>query len=87
LRDFKVSVDIIDPLADPSDVRKEYGLELHGQPKGPYDAIVVAVGHQQFRDLDCAYFRALSASEPILFDLKALYERDRFEPEFEYWRL
>lgn len=87
LRDFKISVDIIDPLADPADVRREYGLEVLDQPRDHYDAIVVAVGHNAFRSLLPAYFKDLSNQEPILFDLKALYDRRLFEPEFEYWRL
>ncbi|MCC7505602.1 MAG: nucleotide sugar dehydrogenase [Saprospiraceae bacterium] len=87
LRDFKISVDIIDPLADPADVRREYGLEVLDQPRDLYDAIVVAVGHNAFRSLLPAYFKDLSNQEPILFDLKALYDRRLFEPEFEYWRL
>ncbi|MBL7805256.1 MAG: nucleotide sugar dehydrogenase [Saprospiraceae bacterium] len=87
LRDFNISVDIIDPLADPADVRREYGLEVLDQPRGLYDAIVVAVGHHAFRSLLPVYFKNLSNQEPILFDLKALYDRTLFEPEFEYWRL
>lgn len=87
LREYKVSVELTDPLADPADVRREYGLELREKPAGPYDAIIVAVAHEAYRDLPVAFFRELSAEAPVMFDLKALYDRAGFEPEFQYWRL
>lgn len=87
LRDYKITVDLTDPLAAAADVQGAYGLQLLPAPAGLYDAVVVAVGHDAYQSLGPDYFRAMTAPEPILFDLKSLYDRRQFEPEFEYWRL
>ena len=83
LKDFGCDVAVRDPWADPGDVRHEYGLELLPEP-GPaagssfeaYDAVVLAVAHEKFRDLDFARFRQQNG---VVFDIKAFLARDQVD--------
>src|SRR5688572_24733024 len=52
LKSFGTQVDIYDPHADAAEVHHEYGLDIVQTPEKKYDAIVLAVGHKEFRDLD-----------------------------------
>lgn len=80
-----IRVHLVDPYALPGDVAQQ-GLNLMDAPAGPYDAIVVAVGHDVYRPLDAAYFKALMPDKSILLDIKGLY-RITQEDEIVYWRL
>ncbi|WP_226389657.1 nucleotide sugar dehydrogenase [Penaeicola halotolerans] len=74
LTQFGLAVDIYDPWADAVEVKHEYGLEL--LPKldtQKYDAVVVAVSHEEFRAID---FKAMKAANTVIFDTKAFLERD-----------
>ena len=83
LKDFGCDVAVRDPWADPGDVRHEYGLELLPEP-GPAagsafetcDAVVLAVAHEKFRDLDFAQFRKRNG---VVFDIKAFLARDQVD--------
>jgi UDP-N-acetyl-D-galactosamine dehydrogenase len=75
LRDWNAEVVAFDCWADREEVRDEYGLEL-ADLDGPWDAdaIVVAVGHDQYKALDLVALRARCRSpSPVLADLKAIY--------------
>jgi UDP-N-acetyl-D-galactosamine dehydrogenase len=75
LRDWNAEVVAFDCWADREEVREEYGLELVDLD-GPWDAdaIVVAVGHDQYKSLDLASLRTHCRSpSPVLADLKAIY--------------
>lgn len=73
LEDFGVRVDIVDPNASASEVKKEYGLTLIPAPKPPYDAVILAVAHQEYRGKDEAYFKALCQPRAVFADIKGLY--------------
>ncbi|MBO9536978.1 nucleotide sugar dehydrogenase [Herbaspirillum sp.] len=77
LKNWNVNVVTVDPWADPEEVREEYGIELGRiDETNPVDALVVAVGHNQFREIKPADLRKLCKSErPVLADIKALYDR------------
>jgi UDP-N-acetyl-D-galactosamine dehydrogenase len=52
LQGYNASVDVFDPWVDGSEAHHEYGLTPVASPaRGAYDAIVLAVGHDQFRAL------------------------------------
>jgi UDP-N-acetyl-D-galactosamine dehydrogenase len=88
LMDFSVKVHLVDPHVDPAEFTHEYGLSLAGQPAGDYDAVIVAVAHDDYRALSPAHFRGLMNEHPLLLDLKALYDRAVVEAEgVRYWRL
>lgn len=72
LEDYQVQVDVHDPWADPSEAFEEYGVRLLGEPgEGAYDAIVLAVGHRQYRDMGAARIRRLGRlNTHVLYDLK-----------------
>ena len=78
LQDHGANVVVADPWADADEVRHECGLQLAplaGQ--APFDALVVAVAHREYRSLGVAELRALLRGErPVLADVKALYPRD-----------
>ena len=84
LKDYSLDVDLIDPWADPEEVMHEYGLKVGKEPSGKYDAIVVAVGHKEYRVLEAHDFMALSNELPIVFDIKGMYPADIVE---NYWKL
>ncbi len=72
LRDFGANVSVYDPWASADEVRHEYGIDLMATPTGQYDAIVLAVSHRQFRDLDIA---AHCKPNSAVYDIKAFLER------------
>lgn len=81
-----ICVDATDPLVDPRAVKAMYGIDLKAAPEGPYDLIVVTVGHDCYRELDEAWFRTLARDkETLLADLGWLY-KGRIR-ELRYWTL
>lgn len=85
LKDFGCKVDVVDPYADPEDVCRMYGFNLIEKPHGKYDAVVVAVGHDAYKDLNEAYFRTLTNEKAVLVDIKGLY-RNKIH-QLKYWSL
>ena len=85
LKSFSVSVDVHDPYASSEEVMDEYGFELVEAIKGPYEAVVVAVNHDEYMGRDEAYFVDLMGSKGILADIKGIY-RGKIQG-LEYWSL
>lgn len=73
LRALGVTVDVLDPWADPADVAARHGLTLVSQPTGMYQGVLLAVGHEAFREVDLAEWRAPNA---VLFDLKGFFPKN-----------
>ena len=80
VREFEswgMQVVVSDPVADPAEVQREYGLTLGSiDAQNPVDVLVVAVGHSQYRALTPEDLRSLCRGQrPILADVKSLYDR------------
>ena len=87
LMDFGVNVHLHDPHASPNEVAHEYGLTMVETVGKDYDAVVVAVAHEDFRAYSLDDFRALSKDALLLFDLKAIYDRGGMKEGEVVWRL
>lgn len=72
LKEYHVEVDVYDPWVSPEEAKHEYAIEPVSAPKqGGYDGIVIAVGHQQFRDAGSDGIKAFGKSSGCtIFDLK-----------------
>ena len=77
LGDHGAEVLVADPKADPREVSHEYGITLGEiSKKTPVDALVVAVGHEEYRRMTPDELRGLVQGEkPVLVDVKSLYDR------------
>lgn len=77
LRGYRVEVAVHDPLADPEEAEREYGIELLREPpEGAFDAIVLAVAHRQYREWGEARIRAFGKPGAVLFDVKGVLPRE-----------
>ncbi|MDG1261663.1 MAG: nucleotide sugar dehydrogenase [Flavobacteriales bacterium] len=87
LDSFSVNVDVIDPWADPAEVKHEYDVDLIPEAKqGAYDAVIVAVNHKQYDNMNEADFKALmNDDQGVLVDLKGLYRHNI--KDLNYWSL
>jgi UDP-N-acetyl-D-glucosamine/UDP-N-acetyl-D-galactosamine dehydrogenase len=76
LQTFNINVTIIDPWADPSEVMHEYGLTTHKNISNNtmYDAVILAVAHNQFKDLN---IRDITKDVSVIYDLKALLPKNQ----------
>lgn len=71
LKSFNMQVDVYDDWADADEVKHEYGVELTATlDKGVYDAIVLAVDHQEFKLWGEEKIRALGKKNHVLYDVK-----------------
>lgn len=77
LQQWGVNVVVADPWAEASEVSHEYGIELGVIDfQNQVDALVVAVGHQEYREMTATQLRAVCKSDkPVLADIKSLYNR------------
>jgi UDP-N-acetyl-D-galactosamine dehydrogenase len=93
LRTYGIQPLVIDPVADEGEALHEYGLVLAQlEQASDIDALVIAVSHDQFRELTLAQIEAFYKTRPgaakILFDIKGLLDRKTMEAAgFRYWRL
>ena len=68
LREYNVNVTIYDPWANPGAVKREYGLDIETElPANRYEAIVLAVAHEKFRDIRIGELKAENA---VVYDVK-----------------
>jgi len=68
LKDYGANITIHDPWADPQEVLHEYGLEsLKTLPNKKYDAVVLAVSHTKFKDIE---YKSLKNDNAIVYDVK-----------------
>ena len=73
LRELAGSVSVYDPHADAEDARREYGIEISNRlPPGPFDALVVAVGHAEIGRLGCRRLRKLLRPGGFIYDVKSV---------------
>ncbi len=80
LGEYGCSVDVYDPWVNPEDASEEYGIELIGEPQtSSYDAIILAVAHDQFRALGASQVRALGKAEHVLYDVKYLFSSEEVD--------
>jgi len=87
LMEYGVNVQLYDPYASPNEIAHEYRLTMVEEIGKAYDAIVVAVAHDEFEDYDLDKFRDLSRDNMLLFDLKGLYDRSGLKDGELIWRL
>ncbi|WCE03276.1 nucleotide sugar dehydrogenase [Pseudoxanthomonas sp. JBR18] len=77
LRQYNVQVDVHDPWADPAEAAREYALSLaQAPPHGHYDAVILAVAHQQFAALGGTGVRAFTRPGGVVFDVQRLLPQD-----------
>lgn len=90
LLDHGAQVLVTDPKADHKEVEHEYGITMSEiSAKSPVDALIVAVGHEEYRKMTPPQLRALVHGEkPLLVDVKSLYDRHSCaEAGFKVFRL
>ncbi len=73
LQSYGVHIDVVDPHASSKDLQHEYGFGLIEEPGKGYDAIVLAVSHQEYLNLDEEYINSLVSEKAIFFDVKGVY--------------
>ncbi|MEO5582859.1 MAG: nucleotide sugar dehydrogenase [Saprospiraceae bacterium] len=72
LEDYSMEVDVIDPHASFDEVKHEYEIEIKKEGEGSYDALVLAVSHKEYRELDLKKF-IKNSDKAVFFDVKAIY--------------
>lgn len=88
LEEFGVDVYISDPLADPEEVKEEYGFELCTNPP-QVDAVIIAVAHKEYKKMSLKDIKdKLNGRCRVLVDIKGLFDRKEAEElGLRYWRL
>jgi len=69
--DYKASVDVYDPVADPKEVQDVFGIRLIENIKDlSYDAIIVAVAHDEFKKAGYEIVKKYAKEKSVIYDLK-----------------
>jgi len=77
LNEYEVNVDIMDPWCNPNEASEVYGLMVtKTMEEGTYDSILVAVAHDEFKDMGIEAIRKLGRSNHVLYDLKCVLAKD-----------
>ncbi|EAR21709.1 Vi polysaccharide biosynthesis UDP-N-acetylglucosamine C-6 dehydrogenase TviB [Nitrococcus mobilis] len=74
LREYSADIEVYDPNADPHEAREEFGMTLIDEPQsGQYDALILAVAHDQFREMGVQRIRTLLKPRGVLYDIKYMF--------------
>jgi UDP-N-acetyl-D-galactosamine dehydrogenase len=86
LQSYRVDVDVVDPHADSKELFHEYhfGLAENGI-SGKYDAVILAVNHDEYVALDERYFKGIMSEGGLFVDVKGVFQGKI--KELDYWSL
>jgi UDP-N-acetyl-D-galactosamine dehydrogenase len=74
LKNFGARVDVHDPWIDREEAEHEYGIRPISRVRdGAYDAVVLAVGHKEFRDHGIANIRKACKKTHVIYDIKYVF--------------
>jgi UDP-N-acetyl-D-galactosamine dehydrogenase len=78
---FGACVDVHDPWANALDAKHEYGFDLLTSPPAPgtYDAIVIAVAHDQFKAMGIAELRRFGNEHAVVYDIKGIFPKEQVD--------
>jgi UDP-N-acetyl-D-galactosamine dehydrogenase len=76
LKEFGTQVEIYDPWADNEEVKHEYGVELVKTLDHKYDAVLLAVAHDEFESIN---INSISHPNSVLFDVKAKLSKETID--------
>src|SRR5436190_2370166 len=85
LKAFSLNVHVTDPYAESEELKHEYGFELTQNLSNDYDAVIITVPHNDYKNLDDAYFASITKPHAVIADIKGIY-RDRISSR-KYWSL
>ena len=92
LKDYGVKVSVVDPVADSNEAKKEYDVRLEKiEDIKEIDAIILAVSHKEYKNLDLKELRKMYKSDiksPVLIDVKGiLNKQEAKELGYNFWRM
>ncbi len=89
LKEMKCDVSISDYYVNASEVKKKLGIKVISLDKVTnQDAIVIAVGHEKYLDLNLKNWQKMLKPKGVIVDVKSIYEKDAFEStNYKHWRL
>lgn len=92
LQTYEITTSVYDPIADGDEAKREYGIDLISKDEMKnFDAVIVAVDHDVFKDFgadDIAAMYSVESGSKVFFDVKGIYDKEEFENAgFNYWRL
>jgi UDP-N-acetyl-D-glucosamine/UDP-N-acetyl-D-galactosamine dehydrogenase len=77
---YNALVDIYDPWVNKAEAKHEYGIDVIDKPKaGFYDAIIIAVSHDEFKKIGAQGIKALGKDNHIIYDIKYLLSSDQVD--------
>jgi len=85
LKRYSVITEVVDPLADAEEFHEEYGIHLNKDYGTDYDAVIVAVNHEQYSDLNDAFFSKILKKDGIIVDVKG--DLRNTIQQYTYWSL
>ncbi|HVL78233.1 MAG TPA: nucleotide sugar dehydrogenase [Sphingomicrobium sp.] len=87
LQELGHEVEVRDPLADPSEVEREYRLKVSKPNGNRYDLVVGAVAHTPYRSLGADDLSAMLRPKATIADLKGMWSKVELDPAVDRWTL
>ena len=85
LKDYHLNVEVTDVFADNDALKIEYGFPLVHNVASDYDAVIIIVPHNPYKDFDDTYFASITKKDALIADIKGIY-RDKISSR-QYWSL
>ncbi|MBL0138857.1 MAG: nucleotide sugar dehydrogenase [Bacteroidetes bacterium] len=85
LSSYGVTVEVTDPKANSAELKHEYGFELVKETGTDYDAVIIAVNHAEYKNLDEAWFKKILSKDGLIVDIKGVYKGKI--KDIAYWSL
>jgi UDP-N-acetyl-D-glucosamine/UDP-N-acetyl-D-galactosamine dehydrogenase len=77
---YNAQVDIYDPWVNKAEAKHEYGIDIIDKPKAVfYDAIIIAVSHDEFKKIGAQGIKALGKDNHIIYDIKYLLSSNQVD--------
>jgi len=75
-QDYGIAVDVYDPWVNPKEAEREYGIRPMEAPGNGYDVVILAVAHDDFKDMGVEALRGLGREGCLLYDIKSVLPKD-----------
>jgi UDP-N-acetyl-D-galactosamine dehydrogenase len=90
LKEYGIEIEVVDPLAEESEVQREYGIKLNKiEDVTDVDAVIFAVPHEKFKNISLKDLKKVYKDDKLLLiDIKGMFNRKETEDlNYLYWRL